>query len=45
MTNRLMLFMETIDVYCENHTEHGQNTGILNDKARGTYSYHCDLES
>jgi hypothetical protein len=21
-TNRLMLFMETVAVYCENHTEH-----------------------
>jgi hypothetical protein len=33
-TNRLMLFGETIAVYCENHTEHintlcGQNTEIF----------------
>jgi hypothetical protein len=39
--NRLMLFMETVAVYCENHTEH---TKIINDqnthvKAGATYSY------
>jgi hypothetical protein len=33
--NRLMLFRETVAVYCENHTEHinalcGQNTELLN---------------
>jgi hypothetical protein len=41
--NRLMLFGETVAVYCGNHTEHtntlcGQNAGLCNDKASGTYS-------
>jgi hypothetical protein len=41
--NRLMLFMETVAVYCENHTEHtntlcGQNSKSLCGKAGGTYN-------
>jgi hypothetical protein len=41
--NRLMLFRETIAVYCENHTKHantlyGQNVEIYYIKFGGTYS-------
>jgi translation initiation factor IF-1 len=41
--NRLMLFGETVAVYCENHTEHTntlcrQNVEFYCVKARGTYS-------
>jgi hypothetical protein len=44
--NRLMLFRETIAVYCENHTEHtntmcGHIAGFRNVKDDGTNSYHC----
>jgi hypothetical protein len=43
--NRLMLFRETVVVYCENHMEHtdtlcGQNAEFWYDKAGGTYSNH-----
>jgi hypothetical protein len=43
--NRLMLFRETVDVYCENHMEHtdtlcGQNAEFWYVKAGGTYSNH-----
>jgi hypothetical protein len=41
--NQLMLFRETIAIYCENHTEHintlgGQNAEFWYVKAGGTYS-------
>jgi hypothetical protein len=41
--NRLMLFRETVAVYCENHTEHidtlcGQNSKSLCGKPDGTYN-------
>jgi thioredoxin-related protein len=44
--NRLMLFGETVAVYCENHTEHtdtlcGQNTEIHCVKKCGSYTNHC----
>jgi hypothetical protein len=44
--NRLMLFRETVAVYCENHKEHintlcGQNAEFLYVTESGTYSYHC----
>jgi pyocin large subunit-like protein len=40
--NRLMLFKETVAVYCGNHTEHtdtlcGQNAELCNVKASGAY--------
>jgi hypothetical protein len=40
--NQLMLFRETVAVYCENHTEHtdtlfGQNAEFWYVKAGGTY--------
>jgi hypothetical protein len=45
--NRLMLFRETVAVYCENRTEHtntctlcGQNGEIWYVKASGTYNNH-----
>jgi hypothetical protein len=43
--NRLMLFRETVAVYCENHMEHtdtlcGQNAEFECVKAGGTYSDH-----
>jgi hypothetical protein len=43
--NRLMLFGETVAVYCENHTEHtdtlcGQSAEFWCVKAGGTYSNH-----
>jgi hypothetical protein len=43
--NRLMLFRETVAVFCENQTEHtdtlcGQNAQFNNVIAGGTYSYH-----
>jgi hypothetical protein len=43
--NWLLLFRETVAVYCESHTKHintlcGQNAELLNVKAGGTYSYH-----
>jgi hypothetical protein len=43
--NRLMLFRETVAVYCENHMEHtntlcGQNVEFINVAAGGTYIYH-----
>jgi hypothetical protein len=42
--NRLMLFGETVAVYCENHTEHtdtlcGQNAEFFSVKVSGIYSY------
>jgi hypothetical protein len=45
-TIRLMLFGETVAVYCDNHTEHintlcGQNVGTFNVTAGGTYSHRC----
>jgi hypothetical protein len=48
-TNRLMLFGETVAVYCVNHMEHtntlcGQNAGLLNVKGGGAHSYHCGLK-
>jgi hypothetical protein len=41
--NRLMLFRETVAVYCENHTEHtntlcGQNADYWEINIHGTYS-------
>jgi hypothetical protein len=47
--NRLMLFGETVAVYCENHTEHtdtlcGQNVESWCVKAGGTYSNHWALK-
>jgi hypothetical protein len=41
--NRLMLFRETVTVYCKNHTEHTDklcehNAELLYVKASGTYS-------
>jgi hypothetical protein len=47
--NRLMLFRETVAVYCENHMEHtdtlcGQNAGFWYVKADGKYSDHWALE-
>jgi hypothetical protein len=46
--NRLMLFSETVAVYCENHTEHtntfcGKNAEFWYVKVGGTYSAHCGL--
>jgi hypothetical protein len=43
-----MLFREIIPVYYENHIRNinvlrGENAGLLNIKANGTYSYHCRL--
>jgi hypothetical protein len=43
--NRLMLFGETVVVYCENHMEHintlcGQNAEFWYVKAGGTYTNH-----
>jgi hypothetical protein len=43
--NRLMLFGETVAVYCENHTEHtdtlcGQNAEFWYVKVGGTYTNH-----
>jgi hypothetical protein len=40
--DRLMLFIERIDVYCENHAKHantlcGQNADMLRVKTRGAY--------
>jgi hypothetical protein len=48
-TNRLMLFRETVAVYCENHTEHTQdslwhNKNITYIQPGGAYSYHCVLK-
>jgi hypothetical protein len=48
--SRLMLFRETVAVYCENHTEHthtlcGQNAGFWYVKTCGTYSNHWYLTS
>jgi hypothetical protein len=47
--NRLMLFRETVAVYCENHTEHtntlcGQNVESLDVTTNGKYSYHCGIK-
>jgi hypothetical protein len=44
-TNRLMLFGETVAVYCEDRTEHtdtlcGQNAEFWYVKAGGTYPNH-----
>jgi hypothetical protein len=36
--NRLMLFRETVAVYCENHTEHTDKQGFSYVKAGRTYS-------
>jgi hypothetical protein len=46
---RLMLFRETVAVYCENHTEHtvmlcGQNVEFWYVKAGGIYSNHWALK-
>jgi hypothetical protein len=43
--NRLILFRETVAVYCENHTEHtntlcGNNAEFWYVKAGGTYTNH-----
>jgi hypothetical protein len=48
-SNRLMLFGETVAVYCENHTEHTdtlceQNAEFSCAKAGGTYSDHWALK-
>jgi hypothetical protein len=48
-SNRLMLFRETVAVYCENHTEHrntrcGQNAEFYYVKEGGTYSNHWKLK-
>jgi hypothetical protein len=45
--NRLMLFRETVAVYCENHSEHtntlcGQNEEFEYVKEDGMYSNHWD---
>jgi hypothetical protein len=47
--NRLMLFRETVAVYCENHTEHTntlcrQNAEFWYVEADGTYSNHWALK-
>jgi hypothetical protein len=45
--NRLMLFGETVAVYCENHTENTNTLCGLNAeyvKAGGTYSDHWALK-
>jgi hypothetical protein len=45
--NRLMLFRETVAVYCENHTEHTdtvyKNEGFFNITGSVPYSYHCAI--
>jgi hypothetical protein len=45
--NRLMLFTETVAVYCENHTEHRctlwAECRVLVCQRAGTYSNHWDL--
>jgi hypothetical protein len=43
-TSRLMLFRETVAVYCENHTEHtntlcGKNAEFYYVKADGKYNH------
>jgi translation initiation factor IF-1 len=48
-TNRLMLFGETVAVYCENHTEHiytlcGQNIEYLYVKECGIYAIRSILK-
>jgi hypothetical protein len=48
-TNRLMLFKESVAVYCENRTEHtdticGQNAEFWYVKGGGTYSNHWALK-
>jgi hypothetical protein len=48
--NQLMLFGETVAVYCENHTEHkntlcGQNAEFWCVKAGGIYSNHWALKN
>jgi hypothetical protein len=48
--NRLMLFRETVTVYCENHTEHTntlceQNVELFHYKAYGTDSYQWPCHS
>jgi hypothetical protein len=47
--NHLLLFRETVAVYCENHTEHintlcGQNAEFCYVKADGKYGDHWALE-
>jgi hypothetical protein len=47
--NWLMLFGETVTIYCENHTEHthtlcGQNVEFCYVKVGGTYSNHWALK-
>jgi hypothetical protein len=47
--NLLMLFSETVAVYCENHTEHtntlcGQNAEFCYVEVCGTYSNHWALK-
>jgi hypothetical protein len=47
--NRLMLFGDTVAVYCENHTEHthtlcGQNAEFWYVKVGGTYSDYWALK-
>jgi hypothetical protein len=51
--SRLMLFRETLAVYCENRMEHTDTLcvcgwgecRVFNVKAGGTYSYHCSLKT
>jgi hypothetical protein len=44
--NRLMLFGETVAVYCENHTERINTLwGEKAVKANGIYNYRCALKS
>jgi hypothetical protein len=47
-TNWLILFRETVAVYCENHMQYintmcWQNTDYVKVKAGGAYCYECDL--
>jgi hypothetical protein len=47
-TSLLMFFMDTIDIYSENHTRlsnifFGQNGELFNVKAASTYNNHCSL--
>jgi hypothetical protein len=47
--NRLMLFRETVAVYCDSNVKHvntlcGQNAEFLNVKTGGTYSNHAVLK-
>jgi hypothetical protein len=40
-TNRLMLFRETVAVYCENHTEHTNTSCEKYIHSGDTYSNQC----